>query len=147
MKEDSLIEDGAAATISDPDDSEESLENQDEEDDGPPATHNEDIKMPSKTSMSINLDNQLNNQEQTELSKIHRLFARLDHLTEANLEEKPMIINEVLGEGGTSRVYLYRDHSEEAKPLGALKVFKSKFRDCAIYEAETMSKLKHPNII
>lgn len=34
MKEDYLIEDGAAANISDPDDSEEFLENQDEEDDG-----------------------------------------------------------------------------------------------------------------
>ena len=68
-------------------------------------------------------------------------------MTAANLEEKPMIINEVLGEGGTSKVYLCRDHSDEAKPFGALKVFKRKFRDSAIYEAETMSKLKHPNII
>lgn len=103
--------------------------------------------MPSKISISINLDNQLNNQEPSELSKIQWLFAQFDQFTEAYLEEKPMIINVVLGEGGTFRVYLYRDYSEEAKLLRELKVFKSKIKDCALYEAETMRKLKYPNII
>ena len=54
-KEDSLIEDGAAAT-SEAEDSEESLDNPDDKEDRPASAHNEDTELPSKSLMSVNLD-------------------------------------------------------------------------------------------